>query len=644
MPRRRVRTKHTHAAGGRLLAAALVTLTTGSALATPPRATPDTTQAGQIGQIEQATPAADRRREVRRLLEDARRLRREDRLEAALRTTARGLALAPEDVSLLRLRARLLEAVDRGEEAAPLRARADALAPPPADPPDAPLPSVAGRPAGSGLVVIVLPSTGGRRPRADDDETTAPAGLDAILIQRIAQRLPGARITGVPADVEHTVPALATWLEGLGAPGRTASAISLRVERADCLDTIKDGRFGLGILRVGIAGRALAVRTLRDDVLLDPDCPARQVARVLESAFALPEFEAKRAAAVTGTPIRPSRGDIVALFPDLASAVEAELVAGRRALADGELVRARDAFRRATRIDPDHVDARSFLVEVERHLELGDEIAAVAAQTSSREAPASPNGWTRPGRRPTPTEVRILETQLEEAQREREDLLATLALLGAGTTVPGADTLAQLRDAPLPPDDALGVIRARAVIAGTGVDGAPEASRALVARVLADPDGRVRARYYFVAGEVGGAPVLVEEDTRGDAAPDRFVAWRSGRWQALWERNRGGGLPDVSILRSDEGDMIERIELARAEQSDPLRVFVFRDGQLRSDFVDRDGDGRFDEILHFDASGAPTSFERDTDDDGRIDTRSLHRDGRVVRYEILGPGVAVGVP
>ena len=58
---------------------------------------------------------------------------------------------------------------------------------------------------------------------------------------------------------------------------------------------------------------------------------------------------------------------------------------------------------------------------------------------------------------------------------------------------------------------------------------------------------------------------------------------------------------------------------------------------FRSDFRDTSGDGRFDEIDHFDPDGSLAMRESDVDKDGVIDVRTAYRSGRMVRREIMNP-------
>lgn len=589
--------------------------------------------------VADAEPAEAKRaseRDARRLLEAARLLEREGRIDAALRTAERALELAPTNLRVLRLQARLLDASGRGDEAERLRARADALAPPPADPPDAPLPAIAGRPAGSGLLVIVLPSREGASTRAASRSSLSPEALDDAFAERVALRLPGARIAAPPATLDPTIPAFRAWLDAAG----PSLAISLRIERAHCLDTIKDGRFGLAALRVGSASGVREVRSIHDDETLDPSCPSRQVERALETVLGSTEFERELAAAATRSPQPASRAEVHRLFPEFAEAIEAELIDGRRQLAEGRFTAARQAFLRAARIDPDHLDARSFLVEVERSLELAAEIARLPEDRRAPGSPDRPADGPSLGRHPN-------AAQLDAERNQRNDLLASLALLGADATAPRGDALARLPDGVLPPDDTLGVVRARAALARNRAGAEPDAAATLAVREWRAPDGALLARYFLDADQREATPILVEEDTRGDARPDRYVAWQSGRPSELWETNRTDGLPDVHIVYGVDAEgraTVQRIELTRADRAEPVRVFLYRDGVLRSDFSDVDEDGRFDEIVHFDADGVLVLRETDSDGDGRVDVRSLHRGGRLEDQESRGPGIEADAP
>jgi tetratricopeptide (TPR) repeat protein len=611
------------------LAAGLVALAPGG----PARAgEPDGASRGgpsSVGARSEATPDdAARERFVRRMLEDARRLERAGRLDAAERTAARGLEADPDHARLHRLRASLLIALGRSDEAAGHRARADALAPAPGPPPTGPRPpGPGGAPAGTGWVLVVLPAEA----LPPGDATALGADPVAALAERLAGRLPGARVTVLPDEIAVTLPDRARWLETLGRGARA----SLRVERAHCADTIKDGRFGRAVVRAAHAGRVHRIAQVTDDETLDDGCATRQVARALEAVMDALAMDGPPGPPATDPPADGRRATL-ALFPDVPAARDAHLADGRRHLAIGDLDAAREAFEAAQRVDPDDLDTRSFLAEVDRTLALSLEIAGPAPEPGASPAEAA---HTSDRRRLPPVlddaDRRALERQLAGEQRRRDELLATLALLGAEATPPDPAKLDALRRGRVRDDD-VGARRAREVLArgagaGADADAGPGAA-ALETRVAYAPDGALLARYYRRAA--GGHAVLVEEDTSGDGTPDRWVAWGPGDRREVWETGRGADLPDVHLVYGPDG-VLERIDLTSPNRRAPERVFVYRDGVLRADFQDTTGDGRFDDVRHFDEDGSLALHESDADGDGAVDVRIIYRDGRMVRRQIM---------
>lgn len=577
------------------------------------------------------------------MLEDARRLEREGRLDAADRTTKRGLEVAPDDVRLLRLRADVLDALGRGEAAAAHRARAEALAPAPTSLPAVPLArrdgDESGAPAGTGIAIVLLAPPDDAR-RAGRAVAIWPGGpIHAVLVDRLGVRLPAAHVLESPASDspsldEPTIATLRDWVAERGA----AFTMSLRVDRAHCSDTVKDGRFGRAVVRVGLPTGPEYVEWTADDVAIDEACPARQVAHAIEAVLTLPAIRHAVSAGSGRPTARPTRGAVRALFPDVEQRVDAQIRSGRRHLATGRLDAARTSFQRATEIDPEHLDARSFLAEVELTLALSEQLESAQAAGPDdvvAQAEAAPGHTLGP--RLLAAEERALEQQLAAERRRREDLLATLELLQGDRVVPGAAQVAQLRPGTLPPPGAKGPRRARAQLAMMAGLDEPSDTTPLDTRVLHAPNGELIARYYFSRG--ANAPVLVEQDTSGDGRPDRWVAWVDGQRQAVWEESRGGELPDVHIVYGDGGRVVERIELTPPDRATPERVFVYRDGRLRSDFRDTEGDGRFDEIQHFDIEGSLTLRESDLNGDGVIDVRTAYRNDRMIRREIMNPEV-----
>jgi tetratricopeptide (TPR) repeat protein len=584
------------------------------------------------------------------LLHDARALRREGRLEAAERTTRRALELLPESsassgaatpqllASIHRLRGELLEELDRDAEAREHYAKADALAPPSPPLPDGGLDAATER-----LLVVLLP------PPADQtDLGRAPtAALDnpvhAALAERVRTRLPRAELRPAPDPSSTTVPSLRQWLDSTG----RSVAMSVRVDRAYCSESNKDGRFGIARLRVAIAWRGVgpdpqnASREHRlvhveNDAALGADCPLQSAQRALELAFELEEL--RRALRIEPSAERGEwrRLGIHRLFPELDERIELRLEEGRRELALGQLLEAREAFVEASKIDPDHMDTRSFLGEVDLTLELSRQLAR---KRSDGVAGRDDAPWTELEPQLSPAQHRALEAQLEHERTLRDQLLLTLEALGAGDDLPDAATLAALRPGEITDPTARGPSRARAhqQREGTTEPGPAGESAELTTRMLYGPSGELIARYYFDDGRE--APLLKEEDSSGDGKLDRWIAYHEGTRKEVWEEGRGGGLPNLHVVYADDARSVERIELDESQDGWPERLFIYRDGQLRSESRDTKGDGRYDEIEHFDDDGRLALREQDLDHDGVIDVRTTYRAGRIVRREIMNPEI-----
>ena len=225
----------------------------------------------------------DRAFHARRILFDARMFRREGRLEAAERALQRGLRVSPDDPRLNRMMGEVMGELGREGGDVYLR-RADEIAPPPPPLPGLPLDT-----PGENVMVVLVP------PDPDDVATRLTSSswpddeVAAALERRLAIRLPAASV--IYADPE-TVDAARSGLHE-GAP---RAVISLRVERAYCGDTLKDGRFAVGQLRVAAERRGARAdesgpatsREVVSEPRLAIGCRIESIARALEAAFSLP--------------------------------------------------------------------------------------------------------------------------------------------------------------------------------------------------------------------------------------------------------------------------------------------------------------------------------------------------------------------
>ena len=422
---------------------------------------------------------------ARHSLATARYQRSQGDLAAAEQALIYGLAAAPDDAALHRALAGVLIELGRSAEAEPHQRRADALDPPPPPPPAAPL----AHSSKGVLVVLVPPVAGDRVPRIWPDDVVA-----ATLERRLALRLPDAKI--VHADPE-SVAAARSWLAGF----RPRAVLSLRVERAYCGESQKDGRFGMAWLRVAaeIPADASAGATLVRALVLEPrlkgGCLAEGVARALEQALALPLVESALARSeAAGAARQPwTTAAVRTLFPGLGQRIDVQVLAGRSSLANGQLGPAAAAFERAARIDPEDPDVRAYLEETRSTLALSKQIKG-----GSREPALDPR-WS-------PNERAAADAQLSDERRRRDELLALLAVLDEDLKAPSAEVLSTLPSVAVPAGAGFGPKLAR-----------ERAGSEIEARGVYVPDGSILSRYYFARGTA--LPVLREEDTSQTAGP-----------------------------------------------------------------------------------------------------------------------------
>ena len=548
-----------------------------------------------------APPPHASERSLRRSLEDARALVREGRLEHAELALRRGLEVDPRHARLHRTLADVLDALGRTQEAAQERERADALEPPAAPLPEGPT----GLPT-EGLLVVVVPP----EPDASHLESLLnrwPDGPElAALEQRLGVRLPGARV--LRADVESVLAAQA-WLAERGARG----VLTLRIDRAFCGDSIKDGRFAVGQLRAAAApaGAAAAATELVRETVFDPGpgCEALALARALERVLA---SAALRSALAAPPDARgPFRGPVVReLFPGLDRRIEAQLRSGEALLAAGEVEAATAAFRRAAAIDAEDPATRAYLHEAEATL-------AMARELSKRQG--GTGGDSRLDPRLSPEQLAAAEAHLRDEQHRRQQLLAALAVLDEDVRAPEPTLLAELQASEIPDASAFGPSLARRRAGGE-----------VEARAAFAPDGALLARYYFPVGS--DQPVLREDDSNGDHHPDRWIAYDGLARSEVWEAP-GGDRPTLRIVFTDAGAHVARVEVDDDADSRPNRILHYQAGELVAESRDADGDGRLDTFDRLDTEGRVAVREEDLDGDGTVDVRSTYREGRLVRRE-----------
>ena len=557
-------------------------------------------------------------------LEKARALYAQGRIEHAAMTARRGLGFQPDNAELLRLRAELLEQLGDDEEAAALRARADEIAPPLAPPQDGPHPLSSSR---TRVLVALLPPSPSLLESASRARvpTQWPRGVEAeTLAARLSLRLPHAEIVTIPGNPHATsssVPASQAWL----AAQRPDAVVSVRVERAFCGSSVKDGDFAVAWLRVATAlpeEAAPEARLIRTALDTPPDhgCEAAAIAYAVERMLELSSVHAVlQAGAVETRAPWPAPG-IRMLFPTLDWRVQEEIAQGRRYLSVGELALSLQHFRNAQRIDPEDPATLSFIEEASRTL-------ALARLLEQRPASSAEDGTSAPAldAQLSESQRRGMEAQLAHERRRRDEMLSALAVLHETRSAPTPGTFASMHPARLDDPTATGI--------GLAISRLPS-DRALEVRSLFAPDGSVLARYFFAEG--GTAPVLREEDSNGDGEPDRWVGYDAkGVVSEVWEAQQPGGPPSLHIVYGPGGTPIERVELDHDGDGRLDRLFVYAAGLLREESWDTDGDGAFDRFQRFDESGSLTMREEDVDGDEEIDVRTAYNKGRIVRREIL---------
>lgn len=558
-----------------------------------------------VPEVRPLDPAA-RQRLARAKLEAGRALRRDGRAKLAEAALRRGLHFDPQHAGLHRELARVLEVQGRTDEAEAARALADALDPPPPPLPDTPL----DRPSAGLLVVLVPPSAEGgpeRSPRSWPEGEVA-----RTLEERLALRLPDATV--VHADFE-SVDAARDWLERR----KPRATLSLRVDRAYCGDSVKDGRFALGWLRGAVEqpgsahARPHAARALVHDPRLPAGCRSEATARALEELLALPslveELAAERSSAAW------SRVAIRALFPGLGDRIDAQLAQGAALLAQGQLESAAAAFRDAARVDPEDHAVRTYLHEAEATLTLSGELS----RSRRRRAEPDDPGVLDP--RFSPAQRAALEAQLTEERRRREELLGALAVMDEDARLPPEDALATLRPSQIRDSEAFGPALARRRAGGQ-----------VEARGAYAPDGSVIARYYFPIGD--DLPVLREEDLTQDGRADRWIAYAGSHRTEIWEAGRDTGRPDLRMVFTGQGSRLARIEVDRDSDGHPERIFHYSGDHLTAEARDTSGDGALDTFDRLDAEGRVVLREEDTNGDGHIDVRSIYEAGHLVRREL----------
>ena len=552
----------------------------------------------------------ERERFARVQIQNALAFRSQGRLESAERALDAALAAAPDQARAHRLMAVVLEDLGRLSEAEGHRARADAIDPPAPLPPDRPL-GLASR----GILVVIPPPEVLRGHEARVEGGWPGGAAVASLLRRLRTRLPEAE--ALPADPSNM--GEVQQLLGRLAP---RAVLSLRIDRAYCADSEKDGPFSVAWLRVVAAtpGGVVAApdRVRRVEWIPAPrHCLQIPLARALEEVLSRDEVRA--ALASPGSSRRTWPSPVVReLFPGLSRRIAAALEQGRARLATGRVNEALESFRRAAQIDPDDGNTRAYLQEAELTLAMARELASGASP-----APESESGDLEPQ---LTAAQRSAAEQLLAAERERRDsLLSALLVLDSVGPAPSAQALGRLRSAPVENPGGPGERLARTLTDGR-----------LTVRAYYGPGGGVLARYWFANG--ASTPVLREEDGDHDGRFDRWQGYVGAVRRQLWEDRRGLGWPDLHMTFAANGS-VEHIEVDGDGDGRPERLFVYAHGVLASEERDTDDDGLPDRIEHFDPEGYVMLREEDVDGDGDPDVKSYYERGSLIRREILNPAL-----
>ncbi len=584
------------------------------------------TSASLHGQSENEAFSQGKRETYARInLENARRLRSEGHLEFALRTIDRGLELQPHNHRLYRLRGQILSDLGLEEEARVHFEKAKALAPRRAALSQSPVQPTA---FWSDALVVLLPppvegEPGGPTSAERLPEDWALGEAASVMRERLAVRMPGAQVLTLDRKErdEHvrSVASVRSWLE----EESHRAAISLRIDRAFCGESLKDGEFAVAWLRIAQAsGRRIPppVDRVRYQLEDPEDCRRSVLAHALEMALALPSVEALPASGHEEG--RWSHREVRALFPSLDLRVDEAIEEARLLLAGGRTAKAAEALRRAQTIDPEDESAVSMLRDVERSVVLSRELSV----RSRQQLPAG--AWRReedperfdPGF--TPDQVRQLERLLAEEKRRHDDQLAAIEALETGDEPPSPIILAALRPSVIRDPQALGPRLARS-----------RGDQPIKKKVLFAPDGTILARFYFAGSNP--EPVLLEELVDGNDVPDRWVAYPAPGKKEVWKDDAGSGNPRLHISYS--ADQIDQIEVDDERIGRVNRILIYKSGQLARELLDTNGDGRYDRKDIIDRSGNLNKREEDLDGDGEVDVRTHYRDGRIRSREILNP-------
>lgn len=557
-----------------------------------------------------ATPRPDgpdpvaQERYARHQIATALAFRSQGRLESAEYALEAALAYHPDNARAHRLLAVVLEEDGRLGAAERHRARADALDPP------APLPDDEAIDLPSGAVLVVLPRPETLRGRESRVAGGWPGGeAVAALQRRLRTRLPDAEIAAIDPATSQEVQELLRKL----AP---RAVLSLRIDRAYCGDSEKDGPFSVAWLRVAAATQerlAVAPDRVRQVEWIPPPrhCVPLPIARALETVLAREDVRDALRSRSVGSEPWPAR-TVRALFPGLSIRIARHLERGRARLATGRLNEALESFRDAAAIDPEDGNVRAYLQETELTLAMSLELAG------GGELPAE-RGEFDP--QLTAAQRNVAQHLLDEERARRDELLAALLVLDAGGRAPSARALDNLRSVVIAEPSGPGAALAR------GRSDAPLEVRAYYA-----PDGRLLANYWFAAGS--DEPILREQDSDGDGTPDQWEGYADGARSERWEDRQGTGRPDLHMTFGADG-AVTRIEVDGNADGRPERLFRYEDGELASESRDTDDDGFLDRVEHFDDEGYVTLREDDLDADGKPDVRSFYEAGSLVRREIL---------
>lgn len=144
----------------------------------------------------------------------------------------------------------------------------------------------------------------------------------------------------------------------------------------------------------------------------------------------------------------------------------------------------------------------------------------------------------------------------------------------------------------------------------------------------------------------GGHPTLDRQDTNGDGVYDVELSFKQGKPVSREEdTDHDGRMDRITEFDSAGRPLVARErhrttrflkgEILSVEETEKGRIVFteYKGGHPARQTIDEDGDGRPEQTIHFDREGRIAKAERDTNQDGRKDTREVYAAGNLSRTE-----------